>query len=66
MGVDVTPKPKQAAKPAKKAAAPKPKSKAKNGKTAAGITLTAAQKKRLAAKGSITIKRGGKFVTITR
>ena len=50
-------KPKTAAKPAKgKAKKPAP----------AGITLTAAQKKRLAAKGSITIKRDGKFVTITR
>ena len=70
MGAAAAPKPKRktaakpAAKPAKKAAAPKPKSKAKNGKTATGITLTAAQKKRLAAKGSITIKRDGKFVTV--
>ena len=69
-----TPAAKPAAKPAKKAAAPKPKSKPKTaakpakGKAKkpapAGITLTAAQKKRLAAKGSITIKRGGKFVTV--
>ncbi len=94
MGAAAAPKPKQAAKPAKKAAAPKPKrrqpaaepatkaatkkpkppvkakkaaakpAKAKNGKPAP--ELTAAQRKRLAAKGSITIKRNGKFVTITR
>ena len=63
MGAAAAPKPKPRAK---KAATPKPKSKAKNGKTAAGITLTAAQKKRLAAKGSVTVKRDGKFVTITR
>ena len=80
MGAAAAPKPKRktaakpAAKPAKKAAAPKPKSKAKkaaakpakNGKTAAEITLTAAQKKRLAAAGSVTVKRDGKFVTVTR
>lgn len=28
--------------------------------------LTAAQRKRLAATGRVTVKRGGKFVTITR
>ena len=67
---------KTAAKPAKvkvkKAAAPKTKAKKaaakpKNGKAkkpAAGIELTAAQRKRLAAEGSIMIKRGGKFVTV--
>ena len=49
--------------PAKKAAKP---AKSKNGKTAAGVELTTAQRKRLAADGSITIKRGGKFVTVTR
>jgi len=66
---------KPAAKPrAKKAATPKAKSKAKktaakpakakNGKPAP--ELTAAQRKRLNATGSVTVKRGGKFVTITR
>ena len=50
---------------AKPKAAPKTKSKKK---TAAGTEykLTATQKKRLAANGRVTIKRGGKFVTITR
>ena len=64
---------KPAAKPRARAAAPKPAkkaktaakpAKAKNGKTVP--ELTAAQKKRLAAKGSVTVKRGGKFVTVTR
>lgn len=57
---------KTAAKPKKKAAKPtvakvgKPKAKAKT------PTLTAAQKKRLSATGKVTVKRNGKFVTITR
>lgn len=57
-------KPPAKSKP-KKAAAKTTKPKAKK-PAPAGTVLTAAQKKRLAAKGSITIKRGGKFVTVTR
>ena len=60
------PRARAAAPPAKKAkkTAAKPAAKSKAKKPAP--ELTAAQKKRLAAKGSITIKRGGKFVTVTR
>ena len=58
----------------KKAAAPKAKAKktaakpAKNGKAkkTAAPELTAAQRKRLAATGSVTVKRGSKFVTVRR
>lgn len=69
------PKPKpKAAKPtvAKTATVEKPKTtkkpaKPKAKKTAAAAPkLTATQAKRLAATGRITVKRGGKFVTITR
>ncbi len=55
---------RKAAKPKKKAAKP---AKAKPQKPApAGIALTATQKKRLNATGRITVKRNGKFVTITK
>lgn len=52
---------RKAAKPKKTAAKPaKPKAKKP------APELTAAQRKRLNATGRITVKRGGKFVTITR
>jgi hypothetical protein len=65
------PKPKPKAAPKRKAAKPKKKAakpaKPKPQKTAtAAPKLTTSQKKRLASKGSITVKRGGKFVIITK
>ena len=63
-----TTKPKPKAAPKRRAAKPKPKAAPKAKKTAASTAykLTAAQKKRLAANGRVTIKRGGKFITITK
>jgi len=55
-----TTKSKTSTKPAK-AKARKPKATQK-----ADIKLTAAQRKRLNATGHVTVKRGGKFITITK
>jgi len=64
------PKRKPAAKPAKpkktKPKTTKPKAAAKPKPQKTDLKLTAAQRKRLNATGHVTVKRGGKFITITK